>query len=453
MSGFFWSKEHFLNKCGPAIQTADGTISFKELDAAVSSYQDFLEGLNLRNNIAFLPMQSNAESVIRYLACLRASITPLLLPLDLDNQSKSRLQKIYRPAILFGPSGIDDVKVLEANRLNRELPDKLALLLSTSGSTGSPKLVRLSFDNISANARSICQYLEVEPEDKAFCNLPLSYSFGLSVLNSHLAAGACVYLSTLSPFDPKFYDTIVREKISSISGVPFFYQMLFRTGFLQKEFPSLKAMTQAGGELSKKFIAKFHEYAVSHGSKYFVMYGQTEASPRISYVPPEVLSQKIGSIGVAIPGGKLSLADDGELVYEGRNVMLGYAENIEDLFSKHELGGVLHTGDLARVDEDGFYYITGRKKRFVKLAGSRYGLDEIESFLEHHFDTPFLVGGQDEKLLIGHTFTNALEIVLLDLLQSKYAINRTYLKLVFFDELPKTPNGKKDYSIFRSDKP
>ena len=448
MSKFFWSEEHLKSMTGVAIITATSSLSYSDLNDMVGNYQGVLENLNLKGNIAFLPMQSDIESVIRYLACLRASIVPLLLASDLTESLKLGLYERYTPAIFFGPNGLNDFVVDEENFLNDHLPPDLALLLSTSGSTGSPKLVRLSANNLSTNAVAISEFLEIGPDEKAFCTLPLSYSYGLSVLNSHLSSGASVYLSDQNPFDEGYFDTLVREEISSISGVPFFYQMLFRTGLLDKDMPSLRVMTQAGGKLGDKYIRKFSEYAESKGKKFFVMYGQTEATARISYVPPNTLNDKIGSIGIPIPGGMLSICDH-ELVYEGSNVMLGYAEVKQDLFTGDIQRQVLRTGDLGEVDDDGFYYITGRIKRFVKLAGSRFGLDELESGLEDRFSHSFLVTGKDEKLIIASTLPSTEEREIYGFLQSQFSINCMFVKVISVDNLPMTVNGKKDHSVFK----
>ena len=445
MNTLFWSEDHLRSLSGTAIITDKSSVSYSDLNDLVNSYQVILENRNLKGNLAFLPMQSNIVSVIRYLACLRASIVPLLLDSNLEESLTLELYERYSPAISFG---LNDFSVVEANLLHDHLPSDLALLLSTSGSTGSPKLVRLSANNLSMNAVAISEFLEIGPDERAFCTLPLSYSYGLSVLNSHLLSGASIYLSGQTPFNEGYFDTLAREKISSISGVPFFYQMLFRTGLLDKNLPSLKVMTQAGGKLGDKYVQKFNQYAELNGKKFFVMYGQTEATARISYVPPNKLNDKIGSIGIPIPGGALSICDH-ELVYEGPNVMLGYAEVKQDLFMGDIEHQVLFTGDLGEVDDDGFYYITGRIRRFVKLAGSRFGLDELESGLEDRFSRSFLVTGKDEKLIIVSTLPSIEEHEIYEFLQRQFLINCTFVKVISIVSLPMTANGKKNYHFFK----
>jgi len=449
MSLPFWSAEKFELYDGLALVCNGFNISYSELNLKVHNYTKFLSDYNLENQLAFLPMQSDVDSVVRYLACLRESIIPLLLSPELEKGLLKNLRNIYEPALVFGPDGIHDVTIYDYPVSQSLLPKNLALLLSTSGSTGSSKLVKLSHQNLQANAKSISEYLYIQPDEKAFCSLPLSYSYGISVLNSHLNSGACVHLSSLNPLSEGYYDKLMAESITSISGVPFFYQMLFRTGFFKKDIPSLKVMTQAGGKLSDKLTVKFNEYALQHQINFYVMYGQTEATARISYVPPEALSQKIGSVGIAIPDGNLSLSGNGELIYSGPNVMLGYAQDRVELQSPDRNLGRLYTGDIGKQDEDGYFYITGRVKRFIKIAGARLGLDEIESALEDAFNLGFLVAGEDEKLLI---FIEDAQLDILDVtnfLQSKYSINRTFVKVKIVKEILRKSNGKKDYSLYR----
>lgn len=445
----FWSSDLFESTEGFALVTSDVSLTYSDLNHMVNEYAAHLAEFDLKNQVAFLPMKMNIFSVVRYLACLRESIVPLLLPSHIDESLMQNLYDVYKPALSFGLDGLYDTELHSMSVSNVGLPKNLAVLLNTSGSTGSAKLVKLSHDNLHQNAKAICEYLKVDSRDKAHCSLPLSYSYGLSVLNTHLQAGACVYLSELTPLSENYYDELIGENITSMSGVPFFYQMLFRTGFFEKDIPSLKVMTQAGGKLGDNLVRKFSEYADRHAIKFFVMYGQTEATARISYVPPEMLNHKIGSIGISIPGGKLRLSNDGELIYSGPNVMMGYAQSHADLFTQESQIDSLSTGDLARADADGYYYITGRVKRFVKLAGSRYGLDEIEAFLEDEFEISCVVAGKDDELMIFPEASTLENNLIITTLQDKFLINRSFIKILSVDQLARKANGKKDYAFYR----
>ncbi len=337
--------------------------------------------------------------------------------------------------------------------LNRALASELAILLSTSGSTGSPKLVRLSYSNLQANAASITQYLNPTPDERALTVLPPHYSYGLSVINSHLQAGASLVLREVSVLSPAFAETIRSQAVTSLSGVPDIYQMLWRAGFNKQDFPSLRTLTQAGGRMDDKLTRAFSKLAGERDWRFFVMYGQTEATARISYVPPEHLTEKIGSIGVAIPDGQLHIDPaNSELLYTGPNVMMGYANCRADLALGDEQHSLLRTGDLARQDEDGYFYITGRLKRFIKLAGSRIGLDEVEEQLQQHLGHPVMTSGRDERLVV---WLEATDGGLLDItkhwLFKQFGTHHSMCCLRLVDALPLLSSGKKDYSALLAD--
>lgn len=327
-------------------------------------------------------------------------------------------------------------------------PD-LAVLLSTSGSTGSPKAVRLSYANLQANAESIAEYLQLNTNDRAITTLPFSYSYGLSVINSHLLAGASVVLTDASLTSREFWTLFQTHAVTSFAGVPFTYQMLHRLNPEKLPLDSLDTLTQAGGRLSPALTEYFCGLAGRRGWRFFVMYGQTEATARISYVPPQSLPAKIGSIGIPIPGGRMGVATDGELVYEGPNVMMGYAESKYDLGKGDELHGVLRTGDLATQDPDGYFFLHGRIKRFVKIHGNRVALDDVESALEDAVHAPVAVTGIDEKIAI-HTLLNVSEDAVRQTVRDLFGFHGSAYTVRLTTELPMTASGKKDYARLQS---
>jgi len=232
-----------------------------------------------------------------------------------------------------------------------------------------------------------------------------------------------------------------------MAGVPYTYQMLLQTGLLEKRGASLRTLTQAGGGLGEPLTRRMHELSLQRGFRFFVMYGQTEATARISYVPADKLGEKIGSIGIAIPGGSLEIdRGTGELVYRGANVMLGYAECRADLAKGDDLQGVLRTGDLARKDSDGFFYITGRLKRLLKLFGKRFSLDEMEQIVQQKLGVPVACFGHDDLLMI------AIETQHLDPAQVASMVCRTFslprpaVQVRSLVQLPRTDRGKLDYA-------
>jgi acyl-coenzyme A synthetase/AMP-(fatty) acid ligase len=312
---------------------------------------------------------SDAASAIGYLGALAAGHAVILLEASAD--AEQVLERYDPRYVVIGA----DVAVRE-DAAPAELHPDLRVLLSTSGSTGSPKLVRLTADNLLSNAAAIVSYLGIDPGERAIASLPIPYSYGLSVLHSHLLAGASIAFTEHSVIRPEFWAEARRHAATSFAGVPYSYAMLERIGMRDMDLPALRTLTQAGGRMDPELALRF-----AAQRPLTVMYGQTEAAPRMAYLPPERLAAKPTSIGVAIPGGELSIVD-GELVYRGPNVMLGYAESRADLARGDDQGGVLATGDLGHVDDDGDCFVTGRAKRIAKVFGLRINLDEIEAAIE-----------------------------------------------------------------------
>lgn len=338
------------------------------------------------------------------------------------------------------------------------LYDSLSLLLTTSGSTGSPKLVRQSGNNIDANAESIACYLEIDEHERPVTTLPMNYTYGLSIINSHILKGAALLLTSHGLVEREFWDFAKEKRATSFGGVPYTYQILKRIGFMDMDLPHLKTMTQAGGKLPLTLHREFAAYAERTGKNFVVMYGQTEATARMGYLPACKSTDKCGSIGIAIPGGEFWLEDDagvritkpdiqGELIYRGRNVALGYACRKEDLAKQDEWMGVLHTGDMAKRDSDGYYYITGRKKRFIKLFGNRVNLDEVERLLKEHFEgTDFACTGTDDCLRI---FTDLREAdaqeSISDYLYQLTGFSTRAISVTCLEGIPKNEAGKTLY--------
>lgn len=323
----------------------------------------------------FCGMRNDLTSVVRYLAALHARTPVALLDADLSPGALTELIKRFRPTAVFGFAHA----VEGSPRGRREAPaphPDLAVLLATSGSTGNPKLVRLSRRAVLANAHAIATTLAIGPGDVAPTSLPLHYSYGLSVLNSHLAAGGTVVLTDAGLLERSFWTHLDAHGCTSLAAVPYQYEMLRRLRFDPAEHPKLATMTQAGGRLRAELVGEF----AAKAGRFFVMYGQTEATARISVLAPERLADKPGSCGQAVPGGRLAV-EDGEVVYHGPNVMMGYAETAADLARGDDLGGVLRTGDLGHLDDEGFLHLTGRVKRIAKIFGVRVNLDDVEGLL------------------------------------------------------------------------
>lgn len=435
-----------------------GTVTYGELARHADEFIELL-GIPAQKRLGVIVCRNATAAIYGYIGALRSGDAIILLNEETNSGLLQALLDAYdpdwilRPARDQLPEGYsshayeDSWQLLrrEANEQGGPVHPDIAVLLSTSGTTGSPKMVKLSYRNIAANAKDIADYLSIGPEDRAVTTLPFNYSYGMSVINSHLTAGASLVLTASSLLTREFWDTITYHHVTSLAGVPYTYQMLHRLDPRRLTLDSLRTLTQAGGRLSPRLVDYFCELSAERGWQFFVMYGQTEASPRISYVPPAMLAAKSGAIGIAVPSGRLSLSEQGELIFQGPNVMMGYAECRDDLASGDELGGLLATGDLASMDADGYFYLHGRLRRFVKIHGNRVSLDDIEQKLEAEFHLPVAVVGKDDKLAIYLT-EDIDPSAAKDVLTSTYNLHPTTFSIVQIETIPHTPSGKKDYA-------
>lgn len=440
--------------------------TYEELDAWVDALYSKIN----HRCLLFCFCENSLGSLVGYVSCLKNKMVPLLIDKALDEGLLQSLLDAYKPEYLYLPvtmaGRFEDFEVAVAGhgyvlvKTNYSeiypLFDELALLLTTSGSTGSPKLVRQNYKNIEANAKAIVQYLGISKDERPITTLPMNYTYGLSIINSHLLMGATILLTSKSFMEKGFWQLFKEQQATSFGGVPYTYEMLKKLRFFSMNVPSLKTMTQAGGKLTPELTKEFAEFAEKKGIRFFVMYGQTEATARMSYLPPEYALSKCGSMGVAIPGGEFSLIDDkggvidaaetvGELVYKGPNVAMGYAECGEDLAKGDEWGGVLVTGDMARRDADGFYYITGRKKRFIKMFGNRVNLDETERLLKT-IVPDCACAGEDDHMEIYIT-RQGMEKEVQGFIASKTGINPVGFKVIQIDRIPKNEAGKTMYTV------
>lgn len=268
----------------------------------------------------------------------------------------------------------------------------LASIIYTSGSTGEPRGAMLSHLNIVTNTRSIVSYLGLTAQDRMMVVLPFPYVYGKSLLNTHFAVGATVIIDNRFVFPNVVLKTMQEKAATGFAGVPSTYAILLGKSAVRKmEFPALRYLTQAGGAMAPALIREVME--IFHGKKVFIMYGATEASARLSYLPPEDLPRKVGSIGKPIPNVELRLIKDGgdeagpdevgEIVARGTNIMQGYWNQPEETNAVLTAHG-FHTGDLGRKDEEGFFYVVGRKRDMIKSAGNRVSAKEIEEIILEH---------------------------------------------------------------------
>lgn len=426
-----------------------------ELEKKIETFLKKLEG---SFNTVFVEFSNEINCVAFYLACLENG-TPLVILEPGTIERNPNLTKRFHPSLVFKSTyqerngdaaetswTIENCDILGDPK--ETVANGCAILLSTSGSTGEGKWVALSLNSISTNANSIAQSLGLTAHDRAITSLPLHYSYGLSVLNSHFYVGASIVLTSHSVIDEPFWAHLKKYEVTGLAGVPTMYDMMRRVAIHHiKSAEQLKYLTQAGGRLPENIMKYFLEAVSSVGKRFFIMYGQTEATARISCFELTRFPEKIGSVGPAIPGGEFKIENpdpetkNGEVVYYGPNVMMGYCNSLSELMALNKSQDSLRTGDIGRIDTDGFLWISGRIKRIVKPSGKRISLDEIEKELADYMVSAI---GKDEKIYL----FSKMDIEnngKIDFLSEKYGIHRSFFKSLVIDELPLMPSGKVDY--------
>lgn len=447
--------------------TLGTSISFTEL---LEHGREVAALLGESRQLMFVFSRNDVFTATAYSGALLGGHAVALVDVGAAASVNAALVNAYLAPWLAGPPGLAEVMrkeavpiasvvALEGGELVRtghpsaSLHPDLAVMLATSGTTGSRKFVRLSFGNIESNARSIALYLGLSSGERPIASLPFQYSFGLSVLNSHWCAGAAVVLATESFVRPSFWDAVRAAACTSMAGVPYTFQVLEKIGFRDMDLPSLRTLQQAGGALDRRLAQIYDEHMGRRGGRFFVMYGQTEATARIAYVPPGRLAEKPGSAGIAIPGGRIwidrndappSEPATGEVVYEGPNVMMGYASGSGDLQHGDELHGVLRTGDIGYLDDERFLYLVGRSKRIAKVFGLRINLDELELLIREHGPAA-VVAGTDAIWAFCAFGTDESILELADALASRFTLHRGTLRFRRVDSIPASISGKTDY--------
>lgn len=442
---------------GPAValRSDDGrTISYAEL---LDRADTFIATIGAPRRLVFLEAHPTFEMVAAYLGCLLARHpVHLLPPTGVGGQGSEVLIESYRPNLLVaGP----DATPTWLHRDVHALHEDLAVLIATSGTTGSPRFVKLSLRNLLSNARSIIEYLEIDRSDLALMSLPLSYSYGLSVLNSHLVAGASIGLTDAGPLSAEFWTIFDQLEATSFAGVPYVFEALRQNGFRFGDHPSLRYVTQAGGKLAPELVRHFASAAREEGWSFFVMYGQTEASPRIAYLPPDLAEQFPHCIGVAVPGGALSLLTptgevidapdvEGELAYAGPNVMMGYASEAGEL-ATDETPPLLMTGDLGKRNDHGLYYITGRSKRIVKPFGFRISLDALEADLKQIVPAVACFGDEERVIVAVPAEHRDRLSDLMAWMVEGYKLPPAVFGHMIVPHVPRFGTGKTDYGVLQ----
>tara|TARA_B100002051_G_scaffold58336_1_gene54269 strand:+ start:530 stop:1930 length:1401 start_codon:yes stop_codon:yes gene_type:complete len=463
---FLDNLKNYNNKI--AVTTEEGkNISYKELLKETDKLKKFLDTKN--KSLVFLIGKNNLETIISYISSIHSDHAVALLDEKIDSELLENLIIKYRPDFVISEknkkiksqefslfSDYYNFKILKnKNSVNKNINKNLLFLISTSGSTGSSKFVRISFENTQNNLLSILKYLPINEKDVTITTLPISYVYGLSIFNTHLYQGARIVLNEKSVIEKRFLNLLEKEKVTSFGGVPYTFSIIDRVHKNKINFDSLKYVTQAGGKMNEKLLKNIMDLFKSNNKKFISMYGAAEATARMSYLDWKYAEDKFGSIGKPIAGGEFSLENnngqkinetnvEGELIYKGNNVCLGYANHISDLSLGDINKGILKTGDIALKDKDDFFYLKGRKDRYVKIFGLRLNLDELEELVSNYgvenickFDTENKI-----NILIKENTNN---FNLIKYISGKLSLHPNVFSIKKVNQFPMTKNLKIKY--------
>lgn len=437
---------------------------YATLSAKVASGVGALGGPG--HKLAFLFFANKPGHIAAYLSLLAAGHVPALFDPGLAPDLVARLIETYSPALVVGQSRLAPLPCWRALdglgapcwRTGAEGPalhPDLCLLLSTSGSTGSPKLVRLGRKAVAANTDAIVGALAIGATERALAHLALHYSFGLSVLQTHLAAGASLVPTGRTMMEMEFWDLARGQGVTSLSGTPFHIAMLKRLDIERLDVPALSVIAQAGGRLAPELALAMARTMAARGGRFHVMYGQTEAAPRLSVMPALQVAGRPASVGLPLEGGAFEIegangvADTpGPVLYRGPNVMMGYALSAGDLAHGDEMGGRLATGDLGYLDAEGYLFLTGRAARFAKAGGVRVSLDELEAMAGPLRRVAAIEAGGAIRLFAEGATAGEISTLRRDL-QGRLRLGSGFLKVEALAQLPLTSQGKVDYQALR----
>lgn len=442
-----------------AVDSDGGILSYGEI---VSLAGEIKAKIGTRS-LLFILTENNIGGIAWVMATLISGNVPLIISAGMEEGLKNNLRETYRPAYICTPERLSETpdpvvsaaygyNLIATGAPHAELHPSLSHLLPTSGSTGSPKLVRHKYENIEAAALNISTFFRLSETDRPFMVLPLHYTMGLSMVFSHLKVGATILITDLKMTDAAFWKFLKAEHATSFTGVPFSYEVLDKMRFTRMKLPEMTLLTQGGGKMPTDLNLKFAEFCRDNGKRWVATYGQSEGTARMAWLPEEYAIDKAGSIGIAVPNGRLSLRDEngneimespavGEMCYEGKNVTMGYARCQEDLVLGDERNGFLATGDIAMRDADGFYFIKGRMGRFLKLYGNRVGLDECEHILRTTLSCECACTGTDDRMIIYITDETERDLALAAIMRTiKVPANAVEVRLI--GSLPKNEAGK-----------
>lgn len=454
-------------------------IAVKDNENHILTYGELVEEVSLFSrlieprSIIFNLCKNTVGSLAGYMGFIEGNAVPLALSSKIEKGLLDKLINEYTPAYIWAPTEqannyrYDAVyekygyTLLKTGNILYPINDDLQFLMTTSGSTGSPKLVRYKKGNLEANARNVAKAFGWTAEERPVCDLGMQYTMGLNVINTHLYVGATVLLTTFNLMSGEFWDYIKEEKATNFTGVPFSYDIFYRLHFDRMDLPYLKTLSEGGGKLTDARFIQLAEYAQKNNKRFIASFGTTETSARMACLPAELALTKIGSIGRAIPEGELFLIDsdgtiledpeaEGEMCYRGPNVTMGYAVKKEELQNGDDFNGEYHTGDLARRDADGCYYVTGRMSRFLKLLSYRVSLDQCERLIQEQFNIECACTGTDQRMEIYITDESKQKDIL-DFISEKTKLYKKLFKVHVTGSIPRNDSGKIRYKELKDE--
>jgi long-chain acyl-CoA synthetase len=424
-----------------AISNDEEDLSYQDLQSRLVVFKKIIN----RKSLLILVSSNTIISIIFYIFAIKHDCKIIILD---ENHSENFIKKTilkFKPNFIFFPKIkkilknkkkviIQDYALCEIHKIiDKKINKKNSIILTTSGTTSNPKFVRLSPENIYENTHQIQKYLKINYKHKTITTLPMAYSYGLSIINTHLEFGGQVYLSNFSPVNINFWKIIKKKRINNFGSIPAMYEFLKKIKFEKLISSDIKYLTVAGGKTNNETLKYLRLVCLKKNINFFVMYGQTEASPRISFIDI-TKNLEFKSIGKPVNGGKIELINN-EIVYTGKNVSLGYAKNLNDLYLGDVNKGKLFTGDLGVKDDKGYFYITGRKKRISKLFGLRINLDDIQNYLEGEGYQIYL-NINDNKIDITYN-QKYNDKKIKELISQKYNINKNYISCVYSNKIKK----------------
>ncbi|MDQ1228596.1 AMP-binding protein [Sphingomonas sp. SORGH_AS_0879] len=441
-----------IDPARPALldDTASEWLSYGALCARAANWAARLSGARA---LMFLYAANDIDTVAALLGGMEAGHAVVLFDPSLPRASRDALEATYAPEWVVEDGRAEDRR---SGAAASDLHPALTVLLSTSGSTGSPKLVRLTRSAITANATGIAEVLDIQGDDVAAGYLPLHYSYGLSVLTSHLVRGARIRLTAAGLTDRAFWPAMRTAGVTHMPGVPFHHQVMAKLGFARLGLDRLRTLTQAGGAMDAELRRRCHDHMSAVGGCFYVLYGQTEAAPRMTTLQPADFLVAPTSAGTPLPECRLEIIDAdaqgvGEVVFHGPNVMMGYAECRADLVRGDELGGMLRTGDVGYMDDAGRLHLTGRVKRFGKVFGLRVNLDDVEMVANTVCDSA--VTQEGEALVVSYAHDGDDETVrqaIVGRLTDRFTVTLAGYRFRRLAAVPRTARGKVDYKALET---